>query len=374
MALDQDQILALVDEGLAAAPVPYAGDVQLRLRRMAADGMLQASSRSKESLQLASAIGPFASLIRKTAIDALAACDVASIPLPVCNAIAKIHAGRDCVFVFDGLLDAAAANVAMSHAVENLPPAFDTTFPRGEYPTVSARAWVGVILGWLINRFLTHAEELPDFRILIAPPARDTEIRHAFTGAAAGTLRHELCHLALGHTRLAATHSRPAISQALVVTQELSLFQLQEFEADEFAFSCLTEKGQKLSYGWANYALGPSMMLETLASFQGDTHPLTVNRLERARELAEDVDAIADEIGARRHLERHGKAYTSIREEHRKMREAGEVPLFADSPSQALLAALGGLRELFESSGIEIDRFRDSSGFGWRSLLGGDLR
>jgi hypothetical protein len=368
VALDRSQILALVDEGLAAAPLPYAPDVRIRLRRMAAEGVLRASSRSQESLQLASAIAPFAPLIRPAAIEALAARDVASVPLPVCNAIAKIQAGRECVFVFDGLLDAAAANVAMSHAVENLPAAFDTTFPQSDYPTVSARAWVGVILGWLINRFLTHAEGLPDFRILIAPPARDTEIRHAFMGAAWWILLHELGHLTLGHTLLAASSSRPAISKDLVVTQALSPFQLQEFDADEFAFHCLTDTGKKLAYGWANYALGPSMMLETLASCLGETHPLSVNRLERARELAEDVDAISDEIGARTHLQRHGSAYTSISQEHGRIRATGREPLFADWPPEALLTALGGLHELFDAADIELDRFLASSGFGWRSV------
>ncbi|WP_428422823.1 hypothetical protein [Methylibium sp.] len=370
MILDPAELLDLVDEGLAALPAACAPPAKWKLRQLANAATQQVSSSSPATRDLAAAMQPFGFLILDRSIDAAAKRVVVSVPLPLCNAVAKVRQGLDCIFLFDGLFDVAVANIAMSHALQGLPSLFDTNFPKPDYPDVSARAWVSVLFGALINRFVTHAEPLPDFRLLIAPPGVDVELHHTLMGAAWWTLLHELGHFELGHLQAESTATRPSISGELVLDEHLSTYQLEEFAADDFAFQSLTDTGQALAYGWATYALAPSMMLETLAASEGaPTHPLSVNRLERARSLSSARDAIQSEIGAEEHLRRHGGAHVNIRREHANIRSMDDQPMFDGWPAEALHAALGGMSGLFEASGLDLEVFREST-FSWRNLAG----
>jgi hypothetical protein len=204
--------------------------------------------------------------------------------------------------------------------------------------------------------------------VLIAPPGVELELQHAFMGGAWWTLLHELGHFELGHMTRAAGSARPSIRGELVLAQALSPFQLEEFAADDFAFDSLGSDGKKLAYGWASHALAPSMMLETLTASQGSaTHPLCINRLDRARMRSDGLDPAMEDLHTGAHLRQRARAHLSIGHEYASIRSLGDQPMFEDWPVEALHAALGGLRGLFELAGFDLGRFQAST-FGWRNL------
>lgn len=374
MDLSADTLLELLDQGLAATPRTYTEQAKARIRQVAVSDGWSASSTSPQTKQLATAMAPYHGLVREQAMQALGRRTVVSVPKPLCNAQAAIVHGTECILLYDGQLDVAVANVAMSYVVQQLPEVFEHTFPRPAHPEVSASGWVSVILGAVINRFLSHGEALPDFRLLMAPPQRQQELRHAFAGAAWWLLLHELGHLELGHLGSGTGPRPPRLANpgSLVVPEALSSFQVEELEADAYAHDSLGDDGRKMFYGWANTALGPAMMLEALAASQGAAHPLSINRLELARQLSEATDTIARDLKSKEHLARHGAARDRIKREHDNIRARGEEPMFSGWSNEQLLAALAGLRGLFEDSGIALQPFLDSRGFCWRSLYDGD--
>jgi predicted Zn-dependent protease len=197
----------------------------------------------------------------------------------------------------------------------------------------------------------------------------DTEIRHAFMGAAWWTLLHELGHLSLNHLDAEDVGSRPSIGGELVVEQRLSDRQRQELEADRYAVASLTPTGLQLAYGWANFALGPTMMMETLAAVEGFSHPLSVNRLNNARTLTAAVDAVAGELRSEEHLRRHGKAHVNIRRQHAVIRAAGQQTFFAGWSRDDFFDALDSLAAAIPEAKPAFERLRASTGFGWRRMV-----
>jgi hypothetical protein len=366
------QLSLLLDQGLAATPDTYPVELKSLLRATVTSDDFLASTDSAETKALATAMAPYHHLISSAALMRLEGVAVMSVALPLCNVEATLFDGAECILVYDGLLDAVVANVAMSHAAEQLPAIFSSTFPRPDYPDVSAAGWVSVIFGALINRFLTHGEALPDFRLLTAPPDRTSELEHALVGTAWWLMLHELGHLAMGHLSRDAAGPRLANSADMVVTEDLTHFQLQELEADAYAYRCLTDSGKRLAYGWANNALSPSMMLEALQSGHANSHPLSVNRLERARAMASGSDSVLLDLQTRERLLKHGAARASIQKGHAEIRAKGDTPMFSTWPRRDLLTALAGLEALFTAGGLDLEAFLASEDFSWRSPFRSD--
>lgn len=367
--IESEELIELIIEGISATPRRSSEGLVERLVREIVSGQLIASSTSEETQLLAKAMLKYRPLILQTAIEKLIRCEVVSITAPICNAKSKIRNGVPFIVVFDGLFDTVVATIEMSYAVQELPNILDTSFPKTEFPDVSTKDWVGVIFSAFINRFLTHGESLPDFRALISSPSIQSYVEHAFLGAAWWTILHELGHIELGHTRLAEGQSRLTISDGLVIDEDISEFQHQEFEADAFVYDCLTDTGKQAFYAWTNFALGSEMMIETIVSKTTDTHPLTINRINRSYELSRGIDRMAAEIQAKEHLIRHGKAHLNIQSEHASMRARGSKPIFENWTRDELFTALHGLKSYFIDAGVQIETFINSTSKGWRSLF-----
>lgn len=369
LAIEREELAALITEGISAMPQSFQEGIGEQLVRNALSGRLTASTTSVETQLLARAASKYRQLIRDEAIEKLLNCQIISIPAPICNAKAKIRQGIPYIVIFDGLLDMAVATIEMSYAVQGLPIELDNSFPKSDFPDVSTKAWTAVIFSALINRFLTHGEALPNFQLLISSPTIRGNIEHALLGTVWWTLLHELGHIELGHMQLEEGQSRLTISNEMLVNEEISMFQHQEFEADEYVFNCLTDMGKKAFYSWTNSALGPVMMLETLLSKSKDTHPLSINRLDRAYGLSHSLDEIAIEVMSKEHLIRHSKAHVNIKLEHESIRSMGGQPILIHWSRDELFAALHTLSTWFLDAGVDINPFIYSTNSGWRSLF-----
>ncbi|CAN7760594.1 hypothetical protein LJR039_007088 [Pseudorhodoferax sp. LjRoot39] len=367
MRMTAEDAIDVLNDGLSALSNAVHEDARTRLLAMARRSLIEMASDSPQTRDLARTMAPYRPLVLDEAMQAVSRRTVISIPLPLCNAVARHFRGEECIFLFDGLLDAATATIAMSYAVKSLPPVFDEVRPFSGVPELSARGWMSVILSCLVNRFIQFAEPMPDFRLLIRPPGFESEIRHALVGTAWWMLLHEVAHFELGHMASGARRSRPAISEDLLVGQTLSETQREELEADAFVLRCLSDAGRELAYSWANYALGPQMMLENLSSQQSETHPLSINRIDRILAAVRPCQ-VAEEAQAKAHLQKHGDARASIRSAHERIRQAGQKPFFELS-SEALLRTLEGMRGVFEAAELPFDRLLASQGFGWRAAM-----
>jgi hypothetical protein len=367
--IEGEALAALIAEGLAATPQRLREGHEEELIRQALSGQLAASTVSLETQLFVRAVSLYRPLILDTAMEKLLRCRIISIPAPICSARAMTWQGTPTIVVFDGLLDLVVAIMEMSYAVRELPRDLEHVFPHPDFPAVSTNAWAEVIFLRLINRFLTDGEPPPDLRRIISSPTIERDIQHAFVGAAWWFLLHELGHIELGHGRFSDGQFRLAISEGLVVDEELSVFQQQEFDADAFVFDCLTDEGKKAYYVWTSMALGAMMMVESLYLRPRGTHPLSVNRLIRAHELSQDVDEIAADLKAREHLVRHGAAHVDIHSSQDFIRSTGGTPFFEHWSRDDLMTALSGLKGFYLDRGLDFESLFHSTSRGWRALF-----
>lgn len=375
-AIEREELAALITEGISAMPQGFQEGIEEQLVRNALFGRITASTTSIETQLLARAASKYRQLIRDEAIVKLLNCQIISIPAPICNAKVKIRKGIPYIFIFDGLLDMAVATAEMSFVIQGLPTELDNSFPISNFPDISTKAWATLISTALINRFLTHGEALPNFQLLIPSPTIRGHIEHALLGVVWWTLLHELGHIELGHMQLEEGQSRLTISKEMLVNEEISIFQHQEFEADEYVFNCLTDMGKKAFYSWTNSALGPVMMIETLLSKSKDTHPLSINRLDRAYGLWRSAYEITIETMPiehltyqKEHLIRLSKAHMNIKLKHESIQSKGGQPILIHWSRDELFAALQNLSAWFLDAGIDIKPFIYSTNSGWRSLF-----
>jgi hypothetical protein len=357
----------LLNEGFSATPQCFPKQIKERLVSDALSGKLSAASYSDESRDLAKSIMGYDSLIKKDAIDKLSRCDVISIRAPICNAVSALNGSSPTIVLFDGLLDTAVTWIEMSYAVQGLPERLDQTFPIADFPTVSTKSWTAAIFCALINRYFTDGDPYPDFRVLLRSESIRGYVAHAFMGAAWWTLLHELGHIELGHNRYPSGTYRPALSDSLIVSESISAFQNQEFEADAFVYESLTDDGRKAFYAWTNYVLGAILNFELLYPRPHGTHPLSINRLSKAHELSKADDAMAVEFKTAEKLSSHGRMFENVKSLTASNRAKGLPPVFENFSATDLFKALAGFKGLYQEAGFDIDPFLDSRGGGWRN-------
>lgn len=362
-------LVELVNQSFNVTPQHFEKSVRDDILNNIELGSIAVSTSSPETTMLAKLMARYLPLITESAVEKLGNCNVVLVPIPVCNATAKTKKGESYIAIFDGLLDVAISQIEMSYIVQCLPEELDAIFPREDFPTVSVKSWLAVIFSSFIRRFITHGEPLPNFRAISPSLSIDTEVEHAFLGTAWWVILHELGHIELGHTRFVNGGARPSICEELIVSEIISEFQKQEFEADQFVYSCLTDEAKKAFYAWTNHALGTSLMIETVMASERGTHPLTINRLNNALAITKGMDEISKEVSSREYLNRHGEAHKNIHKEHQSIREQGQSPVFEKFSRNDLFTVISGLRGVLYENGIDIDPFLNSNSMGWREVF-----
>lgn len=293
-------LAACVRRAVGASPLDAA--VVDRIVQQCIDGRLRIDPGSDGSQGLMRAMEPLRRIVTDEALTHLDRVSIAAVPIPVSNALAVAVPGRSYILLFDGILNSVLAGLEMSHAISSMPAVLADTYPSRQYPDVSALSLVSVYFGGLLNRYSRWAEPLPNFRPLVNAE-RGQILTPGFQAAVWWLILHELGHLTLEHTTVDGEAIRPSLDR-LIVSEALSVSQLQELEADDFAFACLKPSYAGLHNALINIALHPQMLADSLVSLRGDEHPLTVNRLHRALELARGGENFVTTDDMEAHLRR----------------------------------------------------------------------
>lgn len=282
--------------------------------------------------------------------QALRDCTVYVVPLPLCAAYSS---PANPIVIGSGLLNVIAACGYWAYNSELLPVELDAIKPLQRFPGVSARQAVPLLLFALIYRHYQFGEPLPDFRAWNKTESRealDQKVRHSVAGAAAFILLHELGHLALMHHD-PETPVHPA-DIPLAVQESLSDYQLQEFEADDFAMTSLKPEYQKLHFAWINMALNFHLQRETMLGERGCRHPVNINRLNYAFARCNGVQQ-GDYHAA--HLQRMGLAHENIEHNHNELARQNRKGLLASFERDEILGELAGMAQYLAPHNIDLD-------------------
>tara|TARA_R110002049_G_scaffold111070_2_gene260199 strand:+ start:1007 stop:2122 length:1116 start_codon:yes stop_codon:yes gene_type:complete len=365
--IEHSEILSLVSEGFSATPEIYSTERKAKILDDLASLNVKNLTFSKETKLLINLMEKWCPVVSSAALQKLFKCEIISIPAPIFNAFSKVTEGRPSIVIFDGLLDAALAHICVSSINTCLPKSLEKMFPREKLPSTSAGSLARSILLLLINRFIYHGEPLPDFDLLSSEMKIDTDADNLFMGTLWWVLLHELGHIELGHTKYSTNNSRHSICHELIVAEKISKFQSQEFEADKYVYDSLNELGKKdCFYAWTHIALTASLMLEVRMANKKGTHPLAINRLRYAHDIStsSNVEASNEDTLERltKHASAHVKMLSGISENKRK-----GLMEFDDLSRDDLFLLLSGLKDAFFETGINIERFINSTGSSWRT-------
>ncbi len=210
--------------------------------------------------------------------------EVLVVPLPFCHAYSK---PPHQIVIGNGLIQLLTACGYWAFYCEQLPESLGTIFPLPDFPNTPARNVIPIYLFVLLYRHYQYGEPLPNLRALVSEKDRatvDRQVRDAIAGAMTFILLHEMGHHELAHHE---NEMIKPIDFPLSVSQDLSQYQLQEFEADDFARKALHDALQPLHIAWINMALNFHLQRETLLGQRSSSHPIAVNRLRYASDCSQ---------------------------------------------------------------------------------------
>lgn len=215
----------------------------------------------------------------------------------------------------------------------------------------------------LMQRFYFNGEPLPNFYSIISGKL-DNLIVHGIRGAVCYLLLHELAHFQLNHFNLGSGKIRSAFGD-LIVEQELSKFQLQEFEADVYTFNCLKDEYRGVNYSWASCALNPFLNLD-MFNDESITHPLTVNRLDYINKIFDDSFVYTpDEWN--KHISNQAISYKNIKNYSKEIDSFGANPFFKEFGRDDISEGIFKLNTFLSSTEFDLSKIFETS-LDWKSL------
>ncbi len=228
--------------------------------------------------------------------------DLYVLPYRPCIAFSQIcdKTDRGQIVISQGMIDLVTASIYDATIQEIIPETLHST------PVGSLKKPLLLLLNTctalLRYRFYRFAEPLPDFHRIPLPYQAQLNCHASVPGALTFLLLHELGHIQLGH--LEGSEARMS-HYDMAFAQQLSDYQLQEAEADEFALDSLRDEAQILGPYWMAQALAFFVTLELLSGHVDSAHPLAINRhhvterrLQRIPELAQNP-SVANEFARR---------------------------------------------------------------------------
>ncbi|MCI0590608.1 MAG: hypothetical protein L0Y67_03245, partial [Gammaproteobacteria bacterium] len=281
--------------------------IQRQIDRLKREGA-EITDEIRPTKALAELIARNLTFLNSDKCEALVACEIYVVPLPLCMAYSK---APNSIIVGNGLINLISACGYWGNFVETLPLSLDEIKPFAQFPKTSVLDAVSTFLFALMYRHYQYGEALPDFRVLTADQSGnfpDRAVKDAVAGAATFILLHELGHLRLNH-HIEDKQIMP-IDVPLAVPQALSSYQRKELEADDFAMKAIQERLRPLHVAWINMALNFHLLRETLLAERSNRHPININRLAYAN--ARSAGQIITPVYYAEHLEKMGKSFTNI--------------------------------------------------------------
>jgi hypothetical protein len=295
-------------------------------------------------------IAPMRELLTDDGSKSLQVTDIFLIPTLYSNAFASLKSGRPTILVFMGLLDSIQFRVASLKYFERLPASLNDIHPFPNLPGTSARMGLSLMLDTLHLLLSKNGCPAPPLTDVLSEEDRKRVRLQQFQGLCFLIL-HELAHFDLGHLSLATREVRPAIG-ALLVEEELNDFQREELEADAHVLTLLKPELVSLAFPMANHFFCSLSHLERFLVPAATSHPLTINRIGRIKELVAnrtgEMDEDNDQSDYLAAFRRNEALRTEV--EHR----FGDRYYHSDIPFEVLHETLTSLNTLLRNTPLDL--------------------
>lgn len=216
----------------------------------------------------------------------LAQCDIYVLPFPICMAYAEESEKRPVIVIASGLIDLIANSIFAANLQSLLPPELDHYYMPQFRKDMPASHLFANALFLMHLQFYRFCKPLPNIRAFMTPKMFK-ESKMAIDGALVFTLLHELGHHKLQHFE-ATSNLRPMHYQ-FAVKEDLSVFQHQEMEADNFALNSLIEQAKIIGTYWNQNAVSFFSQMELVSGSDADKHhPMAINRSFYSDSLRKD--------------------------------------------------------------------------------------
>lgn len=358
--IDRQLVQRAIRRGLAFTPSLSEGDLPNWIDD------LDAVPNPADTEMLWSVIEDFGAFITEEAKEQLAECTIVIVPSRIFGGLADIHEGRQYIFLFEGLLNLIAAQQELSYMLADLPDELAEIFPNPDFPKTSVQHWAAVLSGRLIHGYTTRGEPLPDFsEMLVTPRAKNIHI--GFISSVWWLLLHELGHHVKGHLEGDMTPIFPTCTADLLVDDELKPYQQAELEADAFVLDSLIPDARRFYLGWMSSAIYPQLMFDSMLTTRKDTHPLSVDRLEAARQRMQDDPYIGDDV-VPEHLESTAESYINTEKSQHQLNslQKNNYNPIADAKRQNVEEIIGKIATFYEPYGLDFNSVLLDKGHTWR--------
>ncbi|HNP51838.1 MAG TPA: hypothetical protein PKJ85_08595 [Nitrosomonas nitrosa] len=206
----------------------------------------------------------------------LGQCDIYVLPFPICMAYAEESEKRPVIVIASGLINLIANSIFSAYLQSLLPPELDQYYMPQFRKDMPASHLFANALFLMRLQFYRFCKPLPNIFALMTPETLE-ECKIAINGALVFTLLHELGHHKLKYFQT--TRKLRPMHYQFAVKEDLSVFQHQEMEADDFALNSLVEQAKIIGTFWQQQAVSFFLQMELVSGSYGDKHhPMAINR------------------------------------------------------------------------------------------------
>lgn len=249
-----------------------------------------------------------------------------------------------------------------------LPKELDHVTPYSEFPSTSARDGMLFFIYGLMFRHYVDPEKcpLPNVRGLGNVSAEnDGQVKSSMAGSLLYMIMHEVGHIQLKHHDVEVQGEVEELD--LSVPENLSHYQYQEMEADNYAMDSLQEKLRLLHQPWIEMALNFFIQREALLSERSATHPINLNRVNYASTRC--GQQFMDPKEYMDHMEKMGKGFINIERNHERLKAENKKPILLALEREQLLDLLDQSEKYLAEFGLSVKPAMDEELPDWTELL-----
>lgn len=276
--------LAAIVAGAAVGALPAEVGLADRVANLILSTDISADTDAEGSKFLLDAVGMLEPLLGASATSGLRATSLYGVDIPIANALAHATPTERRILVFSGLQHLTYYYfdlMRVLEALQTLRPDAVAVVDGERMPEALAFSLAGfsILADAMIN------SRTPGLIHDMLGPRAQRDVLNGYVQATGFVLLHELGHLELGHASFDRAHSERA-HFSLLEPQQLQQAQIEELEADRFAFEILPAATRVEFMPSIMYFFGAQIFLETFCGGQSASHPLAINRLGGLAQLA----------------------------------------------------------------------------------------
>lgn len=274
----------------------------------------------------------------------------------------------DLVVVGNGLVNIVTACGYWGNWWHCLPEELDHVKPYADFPSLSVRDGMLFFLYGLMFRHYVDPEKcpLPNVRELSEVSAEnDGLVKSSIAGSLLYMIMHEVGHIQLKHHDFEGEGNVEKLD--LSVPENLSRYQYQEMEADNYAMDSLQENLRPLHEPWIEMALNFFIQREALLSERSETHPINLNRVNYAS--ARCGHQFMDPKEYMDHMEKMGEGFINIERNHERLKGENKKPILLSLEREKLLSLLKQSEKYLTKFGLSVKPAIEEALPDWTELL-----